>query len=86
MQKVSVFHNTPLLNFHFGVKETNHAFPFTYYSPSLHQAVLQFVRACLVCQKIKALSGHIIREELGCFPVPQRPFKGLLTDIAGPLP
>ncbi|KHJ79612.1 hypothetical protein OESDEN_20737, partial [Oesophagostomum dentatum] len=39
-----------------------------------------------VCQKIKTPSDHIIREELGSFPIPQRPFERLHTDIVGPLP
>ncbi|EYB87694.1 hypothetical protein Y032_0258g424 [Ancylostoma ceylanicum] len=52
----------------------------------MYQDIAQIVRSCPVCQKIKTPSGHIIREELGSFPIPQRPFERLHTDIIGPLP
>ncbi|KAK6735716.1 hypothetical protein RB195_018756 [Necator americanus] len=49
-------------------------------------SITNFVRSCPICQKIKTPSGHIIREELGTFPIPLRPFERIHTDIIGPLP
>ncbi|EYC11215.1 hypothetical protein Y032_0051g2080 [Ancylostoma ceylanicum] len=52
----------------------------------MFNTIAKFIRTCAVCQKIKTPSGHIIREELGSLPIPQRPFERLHTDIVGPLP
>ncbi|KHJ94286.1 hypothetical protein OESDEN_05783 [Oesophagostomum dentatum] len=71
---------------HFGVKKTFKALSPKYYFPHLHQSVIQIIRTCPVCQKIETPSGHIICEELGSLPIPQRPFERLHTDIVGPLP
>ncbi|KAK6762916.1 hypothetical protein RB195_023573 [Necator americanus] len=50
------------------------------------KSVTKFIRSCPICEKIKTPSSHTIREELGMFPIPLRPFERIHTDIIGPLP
>lgn len=83
---ISLFHDNPLLGSHHGIQKTFKTIKNKYYWPSLHDDVVTYVTTCPTCQKIKTPAGHVIRQELGKFPIPQRPFERIHTDIIGPLP
>ncbi|KIH47125.1 integrase core domain protein [Ancylostoma duodenale] len=83
---IAVFHDNPLIGSHLGIRKTYKSISSKYFWPKIYNDVAKFVKTCPVCQKVKTPSGNIIREELGSFPIPQRPFERIHTDIIGPLP
>ncbi|CAJ0602518.1 unnamed protein product [Cylicocyclus nassatus] len=85
-QIVKLCHENPLLGSHFGIRKTYKSISDKYYWPNMYQDIANYVRSCAACQKVKTPAGNIIREELGNFPIPQRPFERIHTDIIGPLP
>ncbi|KHJ80511.1 integrase core domain protein, partial [Oesophagostomum dentatum] len=83
---VAVFHDNPLVGSHLGIRKTYKNVSDKYYWPRMYQTVVSYVKSCPSCQNVKTPAGNIIREELGAFPIPQRPFERVHTDIIGPLP